>query len=135
MTALRSAVAGMEGKLEGITARAPFNGIIERVEAPEGVAFKEDAVGGITGWWAKPAETREGSAILHLHGGWFNWGTAQAFCNLAGHIALKGAAYANPLSHKLAESFVFILRMVAEATISFSGCPCAWHRPTSNQGE
>jgi monoterpene epsilon-lactone hydrolase len=50
MTALRSAVAGMKGKLEGITARAPFNG------------------------WAKPAETREGSAILHLHGGWFNWG-------------------------------------------------------------
>ena len=39
MTALRSAVAGMKGKLEGITARAPFNGIIERVEAPEGVTF------------------------------------------------------------------------------------------------
>ena len=34
MTALRSAMAGMKGKLEGITARAPFNGIIERVEAP-----------------------------------------------------------------------------------------------------
>ena len=28
MTALRSAVAGMKGKLEGITARAPFNSII-----------------------------------------------------------------------------------------------------------
>ena len=79
MTALRSAVAGMKGKLEGITARAPFNSIIERVEAPEGVTFEEDAVGGISGWWAKPAQTREGKAILHLHGGWFNWGTAQAF--------------------------------------------------------
>src|SRR5580700_884420 len=82
MTALRSAVAGMKGKLEGITARAPFNGIIERVEAPKRVTFEEDAVGGISGWWAKPAETREASAILYLHGGWFNWGTAQAFCNL-----------------------------------------------------
>jgi len=47
MTALRSAVADLKGKLQGITARAPFNGIIERVEAPEGVTFKEDAVGGI----------------------------------------------------------------------------------------
>jgi monoterpene epsilon-lactone hydrolase len=92
MTALRSAVAGMKGKLQGITARAPFNGIIERVEAPEGVTFEEDAVGGISGWWAKPAGMREGSAILHLHGGWFNWGTAQAFCNLVGHIALRAEA-------------------------------------------
>ncbi|MGB6942009.1 MAG: hypothetical protein WBE37_06420 [Bryobacteraceae bacterium] len=46
MTALRSAVAGMKGKLEGITARVPFNGIIERVEAPEDVTFEEDTVGG-----------------------------------------------------------------------------------------
>jgi acetyl esterase/lipase len=88
MTALRSAVAGLKDKLEGITARAPFNSIIERVEAPEGVTFEEDAVGGISGWWAKPAQTPEGRAILHLHGGWFNWGTAKAFCNLAGQIAL-----------------------------------------------
>src|SRR5580698_5272775 len=81
MTALRSAVAGMKGKLEGISARGPFNGIMERVEAPDGVSFEQDTVGGISGWWTKPARTRERSAILHLHGGWFNWGTAQTFCN------------------------------------------------------
>ena len=76
MTALRSAVAGMKGKLEGITARAPFHSIIQQVEAPAGVTLEEDAVAGISGWWAKPAHTRAGSAILHLHGGWFNWGTS-----------------------------------------------------------
>src|SRR5580692_7654991 len=107
MTALRSAVAGMKGKLEGITARAPFNGIIERVEAPEGVTFEKDAVGGISGWWAKPAETREGSAILHLHGGWFNWGTAQAFCNLVGHIALRAGAAAFIPDYRLAPEHPF----------------------------
>src|SRR5580700_8827004 len=48
MTALRFAVADMKGKLEGITARAPFNAIIEQVEAPEDVTFKEDTVGGIS---------------------------------------------------------------------------------------
>jgi epsilon-lactone hydrolase len=94
MTALRSAVAGMKGKLEGITARAPFNGIIERVEAPEGITFEEDTVGGIPGCWAKPPQTREGGAILRLHGGWFNWGTARAFCNLVGHIAMRAVAAA-----------------------------------------
>jgi len=30
MTALRSAVAGMKGKLQGVAARAPFDGIMER---------------------------------------------------------------------------------------------------------
>ena len=80
---------------------------MERVEAPEGVTFEEDTVGGISGWWAKPAETREGSAILHLHGGWFNWGTAQAFCNLAGHIALRAGAPAFIPDYRLAPEHPF----------------------------
>jgi monoterpene epsilon-lactone hydrolase len=107
MTALRSAVAGMKGKLEGITARKPFDSIIERVEAPEGVTFEEDTVGGVSGWWAKPAQTREGQAILHLHGGWFNWGTARAFCNLVGHIALRAGAAAFIPEYSLAPEHPF----------------------------
>jgi hypothetical protein len=34
ITALRSMVAGMKGKLEGTAARGPFNGIMELVAAP-----------------------------------------------------------------------------------------------------
>jgi epsilon-lactone hydrolase len=52
MSALRSAVAGMKGKLEGVGARGPFNGIMEHVAAPDGVTFEPDTVGGISGWWA-----------------------------------------------------------------------------------
>src|ERR1700683_4003095 len=89
MTALRSLAAGMKGKLEGTAARGPFNGIMERVAAPGSVTFEADALGGISGWWATPTQARKGAAILHLHGGWFNWGTAQAFRNLVGHIALS----------------------------------------------
>jgi hypothetical protein len=76
-----------------MTARAPFNGIIERVEAPEGATFEEDAFGGISGWWVKPAETREGSAILRLRR-LVQLGNSQAFCNLVGHIALRAGAAA-----------------------------------------
>src|ERR1700733_8537884 len=67
MTALRSAAAGMKGKLGGAAARGPFNGIMERVSAPVGVTFEVDKVGGISGWWARPTQVRKGTAILHLH--------------------------------------------------------------------
>jgi epsilon-lactone hydrolase len=107
MAALRSAVAGMKGKLEGVTARVPFNSIIEQVEAPEDVAFQEDTVGGISGWWAKPAATSGGSAVLHLHGGWFNWGTARAYRNLVGHIALRAGAGAFIPDYRLAPEHPF----------------------------
>ena len=73
MTTLRSAVAAMKGKLEGVSARGPFNGIMERVAIPDGVSFKADTVGRISGWWPKPARVRKGAAILHLHGDWFSW--------------------------------------------------------------
>jgi epsilon-lactone hydrolase len=107
MTALRSAVAGMKGKLEGTAARGPFNGIMERVVAPGGVTFEADTVGGISGWWARPAQARKGAAILHLHGGWFNWGTAQAFRNLVGHIALSAGVDAFIPDYRLAPEYPF----------------------------
>ena len=98
MTALRSAVAGMKGRLEGISARGPFNGIMERVAAP---------VGSIAGLWVKPMQARKGAAILHLHGGWFNWGTAQAYRNLVGHIALSAGIDAFMPDYRLAPEYPF----------------------------
>jgi acetyl esterase/lipase len=97
----------MKGKLEGTAARGPFNGIMERVAAPGGVTFEADTVGGISGWWARPARARKGAAILHLHGGWFNWGTAQAFRNLVGHIALSAGVDAFIPDYRLAPEHPF----------------------------
>src|ERR1700685_733383 len=87
---LRSVVAPMKGKFEGTAGRGLFNDIMERVAVPEGVIFKSATVAGISGWWAKPARAQKEAAIVHVHGGWFNWGTAQAFRNFVGHIALSG---------------------------------------------
>jgi len=87
--ALRSVVAPMKGKLEGTAGRSLFNDIMERVVAPEGVTFEAVTVGGISGWWAKPARSQKGAAIVHVHGGWFTLGTAQAYRNFVGHIALS----------------------------------------------
>jgi epsilon-lactone hydrolase len=108
-TALRSIVAPVKGKLEGTAARDPFNGIMERVEIPAGVTFEPDTVGGISGWWAKPARPRprKGAAIIHVHGGWFNLGTATAYRNFVGHIASRAGTDAFIPDYRLAPEYPF----------------------------
>jgi monoterpene epsilon-lactone hydrolase len=61
-----------------------------------------DTVGGISGWWCLPADAEQGAAILHLHGGWFNWGTAVAYRNLVGHIAARAHTVAFVPDYRLA---------------------------------
>ena len=51
--------------------------------------------------------TRKGAAILHLHGGWFNWGTASAFRKLVGHTAIAARADAFIPDYRLAPEHPF----------------------------
>src|SRR5580698_10074312 len=104
---LRPAVAAMKGKLKGTAGRAPFDGIMEQVAAPKGVTFEAAAVGGIPGWWAKPPQSQEKAAILHVHGGWFNLGSAKAYRNFVGHIALSAGADAFIPDYRLAPEHPF----------------------------
>jgi acetyl esterase/lipase len=106
-TALRSAVAAFKGKLAGTAARGPFDDVMERVAALTDVTFEADIVGGIPGFWAKPARSQKGAAIIHVHGGWFNFGTARAYRNLVGHIASSAGADAFIPDYRLAPEHVF----------------------------
>src|SRR6266481_5271332 len=106
-TALRASVAAFKGKLAGTAARAPFDAIMERVAAPTDVTFDADTVGGISGLWAKPARPRQGAAIIHVHGGWFNLGTARAYRNFVGHIAASAGADAFIPDYRLAPEHPF----------------------------
>src|SRR6267143_2336242 len=106
-TALRASVADFKGKLAGTAARGPFDAVMERVAAPAGVSFEADTVGGISGWWAKPARPRNGAAIIHVHGGWFNFGSAHAYRNLVGHIASRAGADAFIPDYGLAPEHLF----------------------------
>ena len=104
---LRSVVSPMKGKVEGTAGRGLFNEIMERVAVPEGVTFEAATIGGIAGWWAKPARAQKGAAIIHVHGGWFNLGTARAFRNFVGHIALSAGADAFIPDYRLAPEHPF----------------------------
>ncbi len=105
--ALRASVAAFKGKLAGTAARGPFNDVMERVVAPTDVTFAADTVGGIPGLWAKPARSHKGAAILHVHGGWFNLGTARAYRNFVGHIAASAGADAFIPEYRLAPEHPF----------------------------
>src|SRR5438445_3401160 len=106
-TALRASVAAFKGKLAGTAARAPFDDLMERVAAPTDATFEADTVGGISGFWAKPARPHKGAAILHVHGGWFNLGTAHAYRNFVGHIASSAGADAFIPDYRLAPEHPF----------------------------
>ena len=99
---LRALVEPNKGKLRGPAARATFDAIIGRTIAPEGVTFREDTLGGLGGWWCEPSEARPKAAILHLHGGLFNLGSAYAFRHLVGHIARSASVGAFVLEYRLA---------------------------------
>jgi monoterpene epsilon-lactone hydrolase len=107
VAALRAAVAPMKGKLQGTAGRDLYDGIMERVALPEGVTFEAATIGGISGWWAKPPEGKKGVAIVHVHGGWFTLGTAKAYRNFVGHIALSAGADAFIPDYRLAPEHPF----------------------------
>ena len=107
MAALRAMVEPLKGKLQGTAARPPFDAIMERVPAPKGVNFEADTVGGILGWWCRPSHAESEHVILHVHGGWFNWGSAQSFRHLIGHISASAGANAFIPDHRLAPEHVF----------------------------
>jgi monoterpene epsilon-lactone hydrolase len=94
--AMHEAVAGAKGKgfSRGAESRATFDALMASVPPCEDVEVETDVVGTIPGVWVVPSHTRPGIAIVHLHGGWFNFGSASAFVNLIGHTASRVGARA-----------------------------------------
>jgi acetyl esterase/lipase len=92
MAAIRAAVEPMKGTLRGTAARVPFDGIMEHVAAAEGVTYEADEVGGVVGLWCRPEGAQPERVVMHLHGGWFNWGSAKAYRHFAGQIAVRAGA-------------------------------------------
>jgi monoterpene epsilon-lactone hydrolase len=107
MVAIRAIVEPNKGRLEGTAARVPFDSIMEHVAAPAAVTYETGHIGGIPGVWCRPENARPGQVVLHIHGGWFNWGSAYAFRHLAGHIAAQAGVPAFVPDYRLAPEHPF----------------------------
>ncbi|HEY0252273.1 MAG TPA: alpha/beta hydrolase fold domain-containing protein [Kofleriaceae bacterium] len=87
---LLETAAPMKGKGElGPAGRAGFAEMMAHTPAAPDVAYEAATVGGIAGWWCRPAAARPDTAILYLHGGAYVQGSARAFQHLAGQIASR----------------------------------------------
>ena len=105
--AMRPMLRSSKGAPPGSEARAQFDALMESVSPRGDVTFKADTVGGVPGLWVHPVDWRPGEAIVHLHGGWFNSGSAKAYRHLVGHIAARAGARAFVPDYRLAPEHPF----------------------------
>src|SRR5882672_11555558 len=105
--AMRAMVSSSKGARPGIEARGQFDAFMESVMPRDDVTFEADTLGGVPGLWVHPADWRSSEAIVHLHGGWFNFGSAKAYRRLVGHIAARAGARAFIPDYRLAPEHPF----------------------------
>src|ERR1700722_15924982 len=105
--AMRAMVGSTKGVPRGVEARGQFDTLMESVLPRDDVTFEADTVGGVPGVWVHPADWRPDEAIVHLHGGWFNFGSAKAYRHLVGQIAARAGARAFIPNYRLAPEHPF----------------------------
>jgi len=105
--AMRAMVSSSKGARPGPEARGQFDDLMEGVSPRSDVTFEADTLGGVPGLWVRPADWLSGVAIVHLHGGWFNFGSAKAYRHLVGHIAARAGARAFIPDYRLAPEHPF----------------------------
>jgi monoterpene epsilon-lactone hydrolase len=105
--AMRDLLRPAKGVSQGPEARGQFDAFMESVSPRNDVTFEKDSVGSIPGTWVHPSDERSDAAILHLHGGWFNFGSPAAYRHLVGHIAARAGAKAFVPDYRLAPEHPF----------------------------
>lgn len=92
MLAMRAMIALQPAADLGPDGRLAFDDLMERTPAADGVDYEPATLGGIPGWWCRPAEVEAGTAILYLHGGAYVVGSAKAYRHFGGQIAARAGA-------------------------------------------
>ncbi|RFB75540.1 alpha/beta hydrolase [Methylovirgula sp. 4M-Z18] len=105
--AMRAMVSSAKGVSRGIEARGQFDALMESVLPRDDVTFEAGAHGGIPGLWVYPVHWRSDEAIVHLHGGWFNFGSAKAYRHFVGHIAIRAGVRTFIPDYRLAPEHPF----------------------------
>jgi monoterpene epsilon-lactone hydrolase len=105
--AIRAQTRSVKGALRDVRARQPYDALMEGVAPRADVEFHPAVVGDIPGLWVHPASRTADAALLHVHGGWFNFGTANAYRHLVAHIAARAGARAFVPDYRLAPEHHF----------------------------
>ena len=107
MAAMRLMIASMKGSVTGWSAREPFDELMEKTPAADGVTYEEAEVGGVAGWWCRPDVIVAGAAILYFHGGAYVVGSARAYQHFVGQVAARAKAVAFVPEYGLAPEHPF----------------------------
>jgi monoterpene epsilon-lactone hydrolase len=89
MAAMRLMMSSVKGSVSGPDARKPFDELMEKTPAVDGVTYEAAVIGGVPGWWCRPPNTPKTTAILYLHGGGYVVGSAGSYRNFVGQVAAR----------------------------------------------
>lgn len=89
MLIMRGMIALQPKSEFGPDARPDFDALMDKTPPAESVTYEAAEVGGVAGWWCRPADAVADAAILYLHGGAYVVGSAAAYRNFAGQVAAR----------------------------------------------
>lgn len=92
MLVMRGMIALQPTSELGPVARSSFDALMEKTPAAGGVGYEAAKIGEVAGWWCRPVDPIDGAAILYLHGGAKVLGSASAYRNFAGQLAMQAKA-------------------------------------------
>jgi hypothetical protein len=107
VAAMRQAALAHKGEKLGPEARPMFDAMFAATPAAANVRVEAAIVGGIAGFWLRPANSTAGACMLYLHGGGYVLGSAQALTNFAGQIAARVGVDAFVPDYRLAPEHPF----------------------------
>ncbi len=107
VAAMRQAASAHKGENLGPEARPMFDAMFAATPAAADVRVEAATVGGIAGFWLRPANSTSGARMLYLHGGGYVLGSAEALTNFAGQIAVRVGVDAFVPDYRLAPEHPF----------------------------
>jgi monoterpene epsilon-lactone hydrolase len=120
VAAMREAASAHKGEPLGPEARPMFDAMLAATPAAADVRVEAATVGGIAGFWLRPANARADAHMLYIHGGGYVLGSAQAVTHFAGQIAARVGVDAFVPDYRLAPEHPFPAA-IDDAVVAYRG--------------
>jgi acetyl esterase/lipase len=127
MLLTRTVLALLPTAKPGTDGRPAFDRLTQMIQPARGITYDAAAVGGIPGWWCRPANVASDAAIIYLHGGAYFLGSALGYRHLAGQIASRASTAVFVADYSLAPERPFPVAIddVAAVYHALAGAGCS----------